>query len=135
VSDTHASLDRAWLLAVELDDGRDARNAQRVADLPSSGDEQSATVADLPSSANPGEQEISFQDAYAEDGHAFCREHRSWFCPCAAPWMYEGGPALTPTGFWGREYIARAWDEPKLARSIWKRRREEEDESGQGLLL
>jgi len=74
-------------------------------------------------------------DVPPSEPHAFCGEHRSWFCPCVAPWLYEGGPVLTPTGFWGREYVARAWDDPRLAKSIWQRRREIEDDSGQAALL
>ena len=33
----------------------------------------------------------------------FCREHRTWFCPCAAPWMYDGKAAS----------VAQAWFDPE----------------------
>ena len=32
--------------------------------------------------------------------HTLCAEHRSWFCPCVAPWVYAGKPEK-----------ARAWFE------------------------
>jgi hypothetical protein len=45
----------------------------------------------------------------------FCRKHRSHFCPCAMPSLYEGRPAY-----------ARAWDDPELAKKLWKGRRDDE---------
>ena len=70
MTDSHASLDRAWLDAVEVDDARDKRNSERARNLPPC------------------------------NVRAFCREPRSRFCPCAAPWMYADKPG-----------VARAWFE------------------------
>jgi hypothetical protein len=60
----------------------------------------------------------------------FCAKHRSHYCRCAAPWLYSGRPLFTPTGFWSRLKVAKAWDSPKLAKRIWKRRLSPEEQGG-----